>query len=228
MTAALPALYEVTVGHVRREPLHSAFRYRSTMWMFDLDRPPRLPGPLRHLARFDPADHLEVTAPLKARGLDVARVVVLTNLRMFGYVFNPISVYWCYDRSGRIVAAVAEVHNTYGERVAYELPAGPDRDGEEVTAQVRKQMYVSPFHSLDGSYRIRVSPPGPTVSVAVDLSRPGHSPFRAGMTGRRRSPTSLNVLRSCVRYPLGPLRVRALIQWQGIRLWLKGLEVQSR
>lgn len=228
VTTALPAIYDVTVGHIRQEPTRHAFRHRSTMWMFDLDRPPRLAGPLRHLARFDPADHLDITGPLRARGLDVARVVVLTNLRMFGYVFNPISVYWCYDRSGRLVEAVAEVHNTYGERVAYELPANPDRDGEEVSAQVDKQMYVSPFHALDGSYRIRISPPGQEVSVAVDLDRPGHRPFRAAMTGRRRSANCLNVLRTCLRYPLGPLRVRALIQWQGIRLWLKGVEVQPR
>lgn len=228
MTTDLPALYDVTVGHSRREPVRNSFRYRSSMWMFDLERPPRLPGPLHHLAGWDPADHLDVIGPLRDGGLDVTRAVVLTNLRMFGYVFNPISVYWCYDPSGRLVAGVAEVHNTYGERVAYELPAGPDGDGQEVSAQVRKQMYVSPFHPVDGSYRIRVSPPGPTVSVAVDLDRPGHAPFRAGMTGRRRSPSSLNVLRSCVRYPLGPLRVRALIQWQGIRLWLRGLEVQPR
>ena len=208
--------------------MRHSFRYRSAMWLFDLDRPPRLPGPLRHLARFDPADHLDVVGPLRERGLDVTRAVVLTNLRMFGYVFNPISVYWCYDRDGRLVAGVAEVHNTYGGRVAYELPVGPDGDGKEVSAQVSKQLYVSPFYPVDGSYRIRVSSPGPTVSVAVDLDRPGHPPFRAAMAGRRRSPSLLNVLRSCLRYPLGPLRVRALIQWQGIRLWLKGVEVQPR
>lgn len=226
MAATLPAIYDVTIGHSRRAPVRNAFRYRSAMWMFDLDRPPRLPGPLRHLARFDPDDHLDVVGPLQARGLQVDRVVVLTNLRTFGYVFNPISVYWCYDRSGRLVASVAEVHNTYGGRISYELPVGPD--GEEVSAQVRKQMYVSPFNPVDGSYRIRVSPPGPTISVAVDLDRPGSPPFRAGLAGRRRSASLSNVVRSCVRFPLGPIRVRALIQWQGIRLWLKGLEVQPR
>lgn len=226
MLAPLPALYDVTIGHTRRQPVRHSFRYRSSMWMFDLDRPPRLPGPFRHLARFDPTDHLDVAGPLRARGLDVHRVVVLTNLRTFGYVFNPISVYWCYDRYGRLSAGVAEVHNTYGGRVAYELPAGPD--GEEVSAQVSKQMYVSPFNPVDGSYRIRISPPGPTLSVAVDLDRPGTAPFRAGMAGRRRPATPMNVARSCIRFPLGPLRVRALVQWQGIRLWLRGLEVQPR
>ena len=222
----LPAIYDVSVGHTRRRPLRNSFRYRTSMWMFDLDRPPRLPGPLRHLARFDPADHLDVVGPLRERGLDVARVVVLANLRFLGYVFNPITVYWCYDRSGRLLADVAEVHNTYGGRFAYELIAGPD--DEEVSAVVSKQMYVSPFYPVDGSYRIRISPPGPTVSVAVDLHRPGDEPFRAAMAGRRRPATARNVARSLLRFPLGPVRVRALIQWQGIRLWLRGLEVQPR
>jgi len=222
----LPAIYDVSVGHTRRRPLRNSFRYRTSMWMFDLDRPPRLPGPLRHLARFDPADHLDVVGPLRERGLDVARVVVLANLRFLGYVFNPITVYWCYDRSGRLLADVAEVHNTYGGRFAYELDAGPD--DEEVSAVVSKQMYVSPFYPVDGSYRIRISPPGPTVSVAVDLHRPGDQPFRAAMAGRRRPATARNVARSLLRFPLGPVRVRALIQWQGIRLWLRGLEVQPR
>lgn len=226
MLSALPAIYDVTVGHTRRRPVPNSFRYRSAMWMFDLDHPPRLPGPLRHLARFDPADHLDVVGPLRDRGLDVARVVVLTNLRFLGYVFNPISVYWCYDRSGRLVADVAEVHNTYGGRISYELPVGPD--GEEVAAQVSKQMYVSPFYPVDGSYRIRISPPGPTITVAVDLHRPDDEPFRAGLAGRRRPANIRNVVRSLLVFPLGPVRVRALIQWQGIRLWLRGLEVQPR
>ncbi len=226
MRPVQPALYEVTIGHVRRAPVKNAFRYRSFMWCFDAAHPPRLPGPLRLLGRYEAADHLDVVSPLRERGVDVARVVVLTNLRLLGYVFNPITVYWCYAPDGRLAASVAEVHNTYGGRVAYEM--FPTDESCRIDAEVSKRMYVSPFHPVDGSYRIRVSPPGDTVTVSVELDRPGSPPFRAAMAGRRRPATLLNVVLSCVRYPLGPVRVRALIQWQGIRLWLKGLEVQPR
>lgn len=227
MSAPTPSLYDVTISHLRAGPVRNAFRYRSFMWCFDLEHPPRLPGPLRLLGRYDPADHLDVVASLGPRAAQVDRVVVLTGLRMFGYVFNPISVYWCYDPGGRLVANVAEVHNTYGGRVAYELPVAED-DTETVEAEVIKRMYVSPFNPVDGAYRIRISPPGETITVSVDLLRPGAARFRAVMEGRHRPATLTNVLRSCARFPLGPIRVRALIQWQGIRLWLKGLEVQPR
>ena len=222
----LPALYQVAIRHTRQEPVHHSFRYRSYMWCFDLEHPPRLPGPLRPLARFDPADHLDVVTPLRERGIDIARVVLLTNLRVLGYVFNPMSVYWCYGPDGSLVANIAEVHNTYGDRVSYELL--PTGDVEEVEGEVSKRMYVSPFNPVDGVYRVRISTPGPTLAVSVELDRPGVAPFRAGMAGRRLPATVANVSISCIRFPLAPLRARALIQWQGIRLWLKGLEVQPR
>ena len=224
-----PALYEVTIGHSRRGRVRNSFRYRSYMWLVNYDDlaggRPLMPGPLRHLARLDPGDHLDIRAELDRTGLRAARIVTLTNARTLGYVFNPISVHWCYDDAGVLVAHVAEVHNTYGGRHAYVVPASRRRP-EEV--EVPKSMYVSPFYPVDGSYRMRISPPGPTLSVSVVLERPGAEPFRAGLAGRRRPATVPAVLALAVRRPVAPLWNRALIQWQGIRLWLKGLEVQPR
>ena len=224
-----PALYEVTIGHTRRGPVRNAFRYRSYMWLVDYDELVAgrrlLPGPLHHLARLDAGDHLDVRAELASAGIEADRIVTLTNARTLGYVFNPISVHWCYDAAGTLVAHVAEVHSTYGGRHAYVVPA-TEWSPEEV--EVRKEMYVSPFYPVDGSYRMRISPPGPTVSVSVVLERPGDEPFRAGMSGRRRRATVPTALGLALHRPVAPLWNRALIQWQGIRLWLKGLEVQPR
>ena len=226
---ATPALYEVTIGHSRRGPVSNSFRSRSYMWLVDYDDIVAgrrlLPGPLRHLARLDGRDHLDVRAELAAAGISADRIVTLTNARSLGYVFNPISVHWCYDGSGALVAHVAEVHNTYGGRHAYVVRA-TQSSPEEV--EVRKEMYVSPFNPVDGSYRIRISPPGPTLSVSVVLERPEGEPFRAGLAGRRRKAAVPTALALAVRRPAAPLWNRALIQWQGIRLWLKGLEVQPR
>ncbi len=220
---ALPCLYEVSVRHIRRAPVANSFRYGSYMWLFDLDLPPRLPWPLGHVAGYRAEDHLDVRAELARAGLDVARILVLSNVRVLGYVFNPITVYWCYDGQGSLIAHVAEVHNTYGDRHAYVLPA----DGSP-EAVVSKEMYVSPFYPVDGSYRIRISEPAGTVSVSVVLERPGDHPFRAGLTGRRRPATAGCLMRALIRYPAAPLRGRALIQLQGLRLWRRGLEVQPR
>lgn len=210
-----PCLYEVSIRHSRAEPLANSFRYRSYMWLFDLDRPPR---------GYREGDHLDVRAELARHGIDAHRLVVLANVRVLGYVFNPISVYWCYDGQGDLVAHVAEVHNTYGGRHAYVLPV----DDHVEEAVVTKAMYVSPFHPVDGRYHIRVSEPGDDLSVSVTLERPGARLFAAAMRGRRVEPTPANLWRARVRYPVAPLRARALIQYQGLRLWRKGLEVQPR
>lgn len=225
----VPCLYEVTIVHTRQAPLRNSFRHRSYMWMFDPQDPPRLPGPLRCLARYRASDHVDVPALLAEHGIEARRILVLTNLRVFGYVFNPISIYWCYDDAGNLAAHVAEVHNTYGSRHAYVLPvdadpAGPDPD----PVVVSKAMYVSPFHPVDGDYRIAIGAPGETVSATVVLDRGDAKTFRATVHGRRHRAGGAAVTRLVLRYPAAPLRGRALIQLEGLRLWRKGLEVHPR
>ena len=226
MTAATvdaPALYVGEVAHVRRSPLVNAFRYRAYWWLVDADRPPRLPRPLRWVARFDPRDHLDVRALLAEHGHHPARLLMLTGARVLGYAFDPITVYWAYAADGTLLAQVAEVHNTYAGRHAYVLH--PDAAGRSTVA---KAMYVSPFHPVDGHYDIRISAPGEAVSVAVTLRRPTGAPFVATLRGRRRPATLANVALAWLRCPWAPLRVTALIRRQGIRLWRRGLEVQPR
>ena len=120
--------YRTVVTHVRQAPLHNRFRYRTESWLVDLDDVPRLPRGLRWLARFEPGDHLgeaahslrdNLSALLAVDGIDVTsgRIVMLANARAFGHAFNPISVHWCYDAGDELVAVVAEVHNTYGDRM---------------------------------------------------------------------------------------------------------------
>jgi DUF1365 family protein len=224
----LPCLYEVSIHHSRRAPLHNAFQHASYMWLFELEHPPRLPWPLRPFARYRPEDHIDVRAKLRCAGIDARRVVVLTNLRVLGYVFNPISIYWCYDDTGELIAHVAEVHSTYGGRHAYVMPAGTESAEPRPEAVVGKSMFVSPFYPVDGEYRIRISRPDERLAVSVVLERPGDEPFRAALCGRRREPSYAGLLRNLLRYPAAPLRGRALIQLHGLRLWRKGLEVQPR
>jgi uncharacterized protein len=146
---------------------------------------------------------------------------MLAGARSFGYAFDPISVFWCYDGAGAQCAVVAEVHNTYGERHAYLLEL--DADGE---AEIEKAMYVSPFNGREGTYRIRVSPPTATVSVVASLEREGEEAFVATLRGTRRRLTTTSALLSMVRH--SSLRTRLLIQWEALRLWRRGLEVQPR
>lgn len=176
------ALYPCTIAHVRTAPSKYAFRHRTYLWLIDPDGPPPLPAALRLLAYFDPRDHFGGTAPtiraclsrfLAANGVDLAdgTVRMLTQARVFGHVFNPLTVYWCRRADGSPLCTVAEVHNTYGERHCYLLR--PDADGRASTG---KEFYVSPFFDVDGSYRMRLPEPGPRLDLTVHLERPACGP----------------------------------------------------
>jgi DUF1365 family protein len=146
---------------------------------------------------------------------------MLAAARTFGYVFDPITVLWCYDQAGEPTAVVAEVHNTYGDRHAYVLNAG-----STAATEIGKEMFVSPFYPVDGRYRISVSDPGDSLSVSVTLHREGDRPFVATMRGERQSTSVRNVVRSAVRY--SSIRTSLLIRWQALKLWTRGLEMQPR
>jgi uncharacterized protein len=217
----LPVLYAAQVAHTRRAPITNRFRYRATYWLVDFDRLPRPRGIFGSLARFEPRDHSDVRAFLMERGVVADRVLMLAMTRTFGYVFNPISVFWCYGAGGECIGVVAEVHNTYGGRHTYLLR--PDEQGH---SEVKKAMYVSPFYPVDGWYHIRVGQPGESVSVTVALHREDDEPFVATLRGQRRDASNFNVVRSALA--CSPLRVAILIRWQAARLWLRGLKVQPR
>ncbi|GLZ45261.1 DUF1365 domain-containing protein [Actinomycetospora sp. NBRC 106375] len=228
-----PAIYEAEVGHRRLERLDHAFTHRLYLWLVDLDDLPRLPAPLRPFARFEAADHIgdprrtireNLDAFLAARGIArPARVLMLAHARVLGYVFNPITLYWCRDDSGALVAVVAEVHNTYGGRHHYLLDV--DDDGR---ARVDKDFYVSPFFTVDGEYRMRVPEPGDTLGATVVLRREGATAFVATLRGRRRPATPRAVLTATLRHPLVTLRVAAAIRRRGIGLWARGVPVVTR
>ena len=139
MTASTPAIYECRVRHVRSEPFRHSFSYRTWLWLVDLDHLPDLPWLLRPLASFKSRDHLgRAGLPIRenverfasSRGVELAggRVLMLAHARSFGFVFNSLTVYWCYRADGALGCVIAEVHNTYSERHCYLLR--PDSGGE--------------------------------------------------------------------------------------------------
>ncbi|MFI5804099.1 DUF1365 domain-containing protein [Streptomyces sp. NPDC051561] len=238
----VPALYLCDVAHVRTSPRRHTVRHRTYMWCTDPDRPPRLPYALRALARFDPRDHFGGTAPtiraaldtyLAAQGIDLhgGPVTMLTHARVLGYVFNPLTLYWCHDPAGVLRCVVAEVHNTYGERHCYLLRTDSERGrpaGVTEEFDVDKEFYVSPFFPVDGRYRMRLPEPGDRLRLSIRLARDGSHPFTATVRGTRRPATTARLLRTAVRHPLSTLAVSAAIRLHGIRLFLRGLPVLPR
>lgn len=228
------AIYRTSISHVRRTPLHNAFTYRSYSWYVDVDALPVLPRPLRPLAGFTAADHLgdpdgtlrgNVERYLATQGIDLGggRITMLASARVFGHVFNPLSLFWCHDAAGELRCVVAEVHNTYGERHCYLL----ETDGAG-RATVPKAFYVSPFNDVDGRYRMKVPEPGDRLAVSIVLEREGQKPFIATMDGTRSPATTTNILAAAIAVPLAPLRVAAQIRWQGIKLWARRLPIIKR
>lgn len=229
MTA--PRLVRTRIRHVRRAPLHHEFSYRSYSWLVDLDRLPRLPA----CAGFRARDHLgepgagiraNVDGYLAAHGIDLAggRVLMLANARVLGFVFNPLTVYWCHPAGGAPACVIAEVHNTYGGRHRYLL-----RTDAAGNATVAKTFYVSPFHPVAGHYRLHLPEPTDRLAAVVSLHDPAGTPvFTATMTGPVRAATTRTVLWTLLTAPLAPQLVALRIRWQGIRLWSRGLPVIPR
>ena len=138
-------LYECRITHTRLAPLRNAFTYRTYQWLVDLDHLPRLGPGLRLLAGFHGRDHLgdpgrairdNLDLFLESHGIDRPhKVTMLAQARVFGYVFNPLTVFWCHQADGTLACVVAEVHNTYRQRHAYLLH--PDDRGRARAPRAR-------------------------------------------------------------------------------------------
>jgi DUF1365 family protein len=227
-TVIAPACYDVQISHQRHDPLSYGFSQRSSLWLVDLDRLPSLPRGLRWLAGFRSVDHLGVPGRPIRTNLEAllaehgvarpSRILMLANPQVLGYVFNPLSVFYCYDLAGCLSHLVAEVRNTYGGRHSYLLQ--PDELGR---AGTDKAFYVSPFYPVDGRYTMRLPQPGPELLVTVTLHRDGERPFAAVVTGRRRDGARPSTLWTALRSPLATRAVMFGIKRHGIRLYLKGL-----
>ncbi|MGW4531940.1 DUF1365 domain-containing protein [Nocardia sp. NPDC004340] len=226
-------LARTVIHHTRLEPVRHAFTYRSYSWLVDLDELPELAWPWRWFASFRARDHLgapdatlraNVIDYLAAAGIELGdgRILMLANARILGYVFNPLTVYWCHDANGTLRWVIAEVHNTYGQRHRYLVPAQPE-------AMVPKEFYVSPFTPAAGRYRLRAPEPTDRVRVAITLEgADGRAVFAGTVSGRVVPANGRTLARVLAAHPLETLRVSALIRWQGLRLWRRGLPITPR
>ena len=223
------ALYAGTLVHSRRTPAAHVFRYPVCYFLLDLDELAVLERRLALFSHNRPnvvtlhdADHFD-GRPLKQSVLDFAadpaveRVVMLAQLRTFGYVFNPVTFYWLYDSEDRLVSMVAELNNTFGERHPELLL------GSGLAYEHDKHLHVSPFFGLDQSYEYLFSEPGEQVFARIHVRENGDRPLTAVLHGRRRELTNRSLAAALVRYPLMPQRVTGLIHWQAAKLWRKGV-----
>ena len=231
--------------HRRLRPRAHRLRYRVFWMLLDLDEIDRLPESLRLFSRnrfnavgFHHSDHgdgsdvplrRQIDAHLRTAGIEAASssIRLLCMPRIFGYAFNPLSVYFCYRNDGPLVAVLYEVHNTFKERHNYLIPVEP---GAQTAFEQRckKNFYVSPFLDMDLSYAFRVVAPGERVSVAIDTSDNEGRVLTAALCGTRRALTDAGLLRVLTAFPFATLKVIAAIHWHALRMWFKGFRLRPR
>jgi DUF1365 family protein len=150
-----------------------------------------------------------------------ARILLLSMPRILGYAFNPLSVFWCYDRDGRLDSVIYEVKNTFGDQYPYVLPADPDPDGAVRHGQT-KEFFVSPFIGMDQTYRFTLRPPGERLSIRIKQADARGDYLIATQSGAAGPLSDAALARLVLRTPLTTFKVIAAIHWQALRLWLKG------
>lgn len=229
------------VLHRRLRPAANAFRYPVFFLRIPLSRLDELPNPVFSLNSFNLlsfhfADHGDGRAPrewirdlLESEGVPMSggEVELQTFPRVLGFVFNPVSFWYCHDTAGELVAVVAEVNNTFGERHCYLLrnPEGaPIRAGQEMRAT--KVFHVSPFCPIEGGYRFRFHEArraGATRVVArIDYHDAQGDLLLTSVSGTARDFSAPALVRAFVTHPMMTFGVVARIHYQALKLWLKG------
>jgi len=237
-------LYACEVMHRRHRPITYLFRYRVFSMLIDIDRLDELDrrSPLFSVDRFNlfsfhRRDHLVegqqdlrswVDGVLTAQGIDPAqtKVRLLCMPRVLGWGFNPLSIWYCETQAGEPLAAVCEVHNTFGERHCYLLRADggdwPLRDSHA------KEFHVSPFMDISGRYAFVLDRPAEQLRVVIQQSDQGSPLLSATQLGERRVFSTRELLSFFLRIPLQTAKVLGAIHWHALKIWLRGVRFHRK
>jgi len=231
-------LYECTVMHLRVKPKQHRLLHKIFMFYVDLDEIDLIceknslvgHNTWRPYSFYD-QDHLPLgksTARenlihfLRSKGItaDMGRVMLLANFRTFGYVFNPLSVYFCFDTNGKPLCSVPEIGNTFGEIKPFILPPAT-LQGESFKDVQDKFYYISPFSKLDISLDFNFKIPDEHLDIRVDDISGGEKILYASLTGQRKVLNTRNLLWLTLRYPLVTLKIISLIHFHALWLYFR-------
>ncbi|MDI1226801.1 MAG: DUF1365 domain-containing protein [bacterium] len=238
-------LFISKVAHARQRPKKNSFWYGVYYLAFPLDEMARLAECALlsvnrgNLFSFHEKDHDTGGLPVDAWARKIlaewevpqadGRIVLVTLPRLFGYVFNPVSFFFCLDKAGALRAVISEVHNTFGDKHSY-ICFHDDRRPvtQDDFMQADKQLHVSPFIKVDGHYVFRFAYGEEKLGVWIDHHDADGLLLTTSIIGKREPLTTGNMLKAFFRYPLVTFKVMTLIHYQALRLWMKGVKYIKR
>ncbi len=248
ISALRSCLLHGVVRHHRLSPVRHSLTYRVFNLLIDLDDLPVLDRNCRlfgwnrgGLVSFRDGDYGAGGTGLKDRikklchasGCPVTRVAILCFPRLWGYLFNPLSVYLCSDNAGQVRAVVYEVSNTFGQRHSYVFPdLDPEQGGRFPCHRCRKNFYVSPFLPMEADYSFRLSLPctnrNNPLRLAIGYHGHGGDRLNAVLVARPVPLTDGAIARAVMSHPALTFKVMAGIHWEASKLWMKGLPLYQR
>ena len=240
-------IYFGKVLHVRLAPFTHRFVYRVFSILLDLDALQRPSLPVRgfsinrlNLLSFYDKDHGSgrpgdlrrwVGDRLASAGIitQPTKVLLLCYPRILGYVFNPLSVYYCYAADGKLMALIYEVANTFGEKHCYVGDVATDRCGQNPVSQTAlKVFHVSPFLPVEGTYDFRFNDPDDRLKLSIQHRGETGPRLHTRFDGVGRTLDSRSIARAFLSYPLMTLKVIGAIHFEALRLWRKGAKFHSK
>ena len=235
-------IYNGEVTHTRFKPVRHFLKYKTFSLLIDLDEINQLNRSINifshnkfNIFSFYDKDHgerdgsdlkkwvLKNISKLNIKG-EINKVKILCYPRIFGYVFNPLSIFYCYE-DNQLKAIFYEVKNTFNEQHTYILKVN---DSNIVTQKCKKKFYVSPFMNMDTYYNFRLLNPDDKLSVSIEQTDKKDTILNAVQTGERKEFNLKQLIVNFFKYPLMTIKIIGAIHFEALLLWKKGAIYRKR
>ena len=232
-------IYNGTVIHKRFKPKEHYFKYKVFSLLINLSELEELDKKINffslnkfNLISFYEKDHGArdgssladwVKQNLKANNIITENIVIklLCYPRIFGYVFNPLSIFFIYDKDERLVSILYEVKNTFGEQHTYIFKV---ENNNLLQHNCEKKFHVSPFIEMNCNYFFRILKPAEKISVIIDQYQSNEKILYASQDGKRSDFTSSELIKSYLKHPLMTFKIISAIHFEAFKLWAKGIK----
>lgn len=245
------SLYKALVMHNRLAPKPHRFHYNVFMFYIDLDEIEMLRKKLFLFShnRFNffsfkdkehlqlPLDKPDTTKSTKQHIIEYLRqngvifsggkIMLLTNLNVLGYNFNPVSFYFCFDEKNEPLCCIAEISNTFREMKPFFLGKEHLRD-HTFHLNTTKYFYVSPFIDHDTNFDFNLTIPGEKLNIKIDDYKDEKRFFISTLTGTKKPLNNRNLIWYSIRFPFITLKVIGLIHWNAMLLWMKKIHYHKK